>query len=164
MHFMGLLYIYHISILLDIVLRKIFSHSLGAVLYFWRCPLPYRTFSVSWINYLFFLLLLVSDLFVLCAEICLLYQIIQGYFWFSLLLDLGYSDLLWDLWTTSIWILCWVIGMDLFAFIYTHTWSSYYFFFPFYNFQFFVKNQVFIAENVYLSFLHLITLTKNSGS
>ena len=52
---------------------------------------------------------------------CLWYLCIQDYFPLSLLSDLVYLVLCWDLWYTWTWVLCRVINMDLFAFFYMQT-------------------------------------------
>jgi hypothetical protein len=46
--FLSSLYISDSSPLLDVGSVKIFSQSVGCILSYWQCPLPFRSFAILW--------------------------------------------------------------------------------------------------------------------
>ena len=85
-------------------------------LLYWKCPLCYKGFSVSW-GPIYQLFILEPEPLVFCSGLCLLYQCNQGYFPPSLPWDLVHPVSYWVSWCTWTLVLC-MISMDLFLFLY----------------------------------------------
>ena len=113
-------YIVDISPLSDIELAKILSYSVGCCFMLLTMSFPLqKLFSFMRSNLL--IVALRAETLMFCSGSCLLDQCIQGHSLFFLPLDLVYLVLGWSLWSTWSWVLCRVLNMELFPFLYMKT-------------------------------------------
>jgi hypothetical protein len=115
--FFSSLYLWDISPLSDVNLVKIFFQSIGSCFVLLTMSFDLQKLAVSW-GPIYQLLILETEPFVFCSRNCLTYQCVQGYFSLSLLWDLEDLVLCWNYTSPWTWVLCRVMNMDLFAFLY----------------------------------------------